>query len=102
MAVKVCCSICDTFIKDVLENEIGKLNGREICDECGRKVSTVLKQLDDLEKKHVDEIQKAHAKAVQRYKKLDTDYRKFMTDSKDLYFRARQELNDTLKDILER
>ena len=102
MAVKVFCSICEKFIKDVPENEIGTLNGREICEPCGKKVSTILSELDTLKGKHDEELKKAHATAMQKYKRLEGDYVKYSTKANDLYFRAQQELKDTLKDILER
>ena len=50
MAVRVFCSACDEFIKDVEAGELQRLTGKEKCEDCGKKIRELSKELDVLER----------------------------------------------------
>jgi len=100
MAVKVFCSICDRFIKDVDNSEFGRLDGREICTDCGGKVDEIFADLN----KGVADFKKAlaekHADMSKRYASLKKGHDRFEADIKSLYTSMSAELNRRKEDIL--
>jgi len=101
MAVKVHCSICDKFIKDVDNYEFQKLTGKEMCNKCGAKVSGMYQKIDNLK----DDFAKEAILIQQRMKKTTESFNKVMERySKDIasfYTTRTAEIDSRMQDILE-
>ena len=100
MAVKVYCSACDLFIKDVEATDLGKLTGKEKCEECGEKIRTLYKVLDDKVKEYTDFIDTRHVQAKKKFDNLDAAHGKFIADAQSLLKTTRAELDTHLQNIL--
>ena len=67
MAVKVHCSICEKFIKNVEQYDFQKLTGEEICKKCGDRVSKVYGELDGLIGESTKEIEEYYEGGILKY-----------------------------------
>ena len=100
MAVKVHCSVCDVFIKNVEPFELQKLTGKEICADCAKKIADTMKVLDTSQKEYLAQIEKLHKEAKSKYMKLDEIYNHFSAQAKDMLVRMRAELEDMIQRVL--
>jgi len=100
MAVKVHCSACDIFIKDVEANELNKLTGNEKCEECGEKIKDLYKILDDKIKEYNDTINKRHEQAKRKFDNLDASHQKFLADAQSLLKTTKVQIDTHLQSIL--
>ncbi len=101
MAVRVFCSACDEFIKDVEAGELQRLTGKEKCEDCGKKIKELYQSLDVHHKEYVAELEKKYAAAKRKYSNLDQVHNKFHADAQSLYTTTRAELDSHLNSILE-
>jgi len=100
MAVKIHCSICDKFIKEIDSYDFQKLTGEEICTKCGKKVSEVYSELDGmvdafkkelaLKQKRMDQITGAFKHTIKKYEDFINSFKTTRT----------AELDNRMKDIL--
>ena len=100
MAVKIYCNICDKFIKHTEQHEFQKLTGEEICEKCGKKVSKVYGELDDMANGFKAELTLLNNRMVKVYKALDAIYNKYNSDVKSFYTTRTAELDNRMKDVL--
>ena len=101
MAVKVFCSACDTFIKDVETGQLQKLTGNEKCDECGDKIRELYKILDDKIKDFITEIDRKLVLVKKKFDGLDAAHGKFLGDAQSLHRTTKVELDTHLQSILQ-
>ena len=101
MAVKVFCSACDEFIKDVDIAELQKLTGKEKCTDCGKKFAELYQLVDKLIKDYTAEIEKMLGQAKKKYSTLDEVHNKFHSSAQSLFTTTRAEIDSHLHSILE-
>ena len=100
MAVKVHCSICDKFIKDVDNYDFQKLTFQEICKKCGERVDNVYGKLDQM----VSELEKDILDKKKRMTVVTNAFndaiKRFSVDLQSFHTTRRAELDSRMKDIL--
>ena len=101
MAVKVFCSACDAFIKDVDIQELQKLTGKEKCTDCGKKIQELYQFLDARIAKFNTDIENSVSQAKKKFGTLDAAHNKFYSDGQSFYKTTRAEIDSHLQSILE-
>ncbi len=101
MAVKVFCSACDKFIKNVDGVELQKLTGKEKCEECGKKIQELYQVLDEKVKHYNAELDQMLGLAKKKYSTFDAAHSKFLADAQSLYTTTKAEIDSQLQNILE-
>jgi len=100
MAVKIECSICGVFIKQVEPYEFQKLTGKEFCKDCGDKVNGVYRELDKL----VDDLLKDVAdkkKAITVLYNSSNEKMKRLTEELHSFHTTRKsELDHRMKEVI--
>ncbi len=100
MAVSVNCSICKKFIRDVEGKDLSKLTGREICDECNKKVKETIGIFDGAVNNYLKDLGEMQKEAKKSYSTLDNTYNTYVANAKDLQIRVRAELEALTKEVL--
>ena len=100
MAVRVHCSICEKFVRNVEQYDFQKLTGHEICKKCGERVSKVYGELDKLvtdSTKEIEEHRKKMAKVTGAFNEI---VKKYTENIKSFHITRTAELDNRMKDIL--
>ena len=100
MAVKVHCSICDKFIKDVSNHEFQRLTGEEICEGCGKKVKSVYGKLDKLVSDSEKEIEESRKKMLKITGAFNEIIKKYTDHVKSFHTTRTAEIDSKMRDIL--
>ena len=70
MSIKLHCTACEKFIKDLSENETKKTTGKELCDGCATKIKSIFA---DIEKAAAD----YHKNLDSLYGEAEREYNRF-------------------------
>lgn len=100
MAVKVNCSICDKFIKNVEPYEFQKLTGKEICEDCGKKVREVYTELDDMVIKAKKNLEETQRKSTRTMDVLLKSVKRYTDELQSFHTTRKAEIDNRMKDIL--
>lgn len=100
MAVKTFCNICERFIKDIDAPNTQKLTGKEICEDCGKKVGEAQAFLDTSISKYKADLERLLTETKKKFNGLDAAYKKFFADATSLYSTTDAELKARLEDII--
>ena len=101
MAIKVFCSICEKFVKKAEQFEFQKLTGKEMCEDCGKKINGLYQVLDEHIKQYNAELEKKLGLVKKKFSTLDAAYDKFHADARSLYTTMKAELDSQLRNIIE-
>ena len=61
--IKIHCSLCEGFIKDITLAEVSNLTGTEICQECKAKLNTVMVELRKIHIGYEKQLEELYTKA---------------------------------------
>ena len=85
MGIRIHCKICEIFIKEAVGDDIQKLTGTEVCQECNTRVKKKMGDFDKLYAKNVEDINKLAKEADTYYKTIEQDRLKYVNNLKGLY-----------------
>lgn len=100
MAVKVHCSVCEKFIKDIHGKDISALTGKEICSECGDKIDGLFKNMEDAVADFIAKSKVEYEELQKRMVALTKAHSKYESDAKSLLTTMSAELRRRQRDLL--
>ena len=100
MAVKIVCSMCQVFIKDVQTNEINRITGKEICKGCVAKLDEAHGFITTSIKQFKQDLEELVAEAKKNFNMLDAVYKKFINEITGLQTTTTAEIKKRLEDVL--
>lgn len=102
MAIKIFCNICDKFIQEVPQTDIGKITGNEVCSVCQKKINGVFIELDNTEKDFQKTISQLYANAKKDYSNFQNSQNQKLQEVKSIINNIRPEISRIVRDIIQR
>lgn len=100
MAVVVKCSICGKFIKDVETKDLRTLTGKEICEDCGKKLASYLADLESYVNECKANITAQYKETHEYLKKMESVYKSYTESTQGLFTTMKADVNAKLEKIL--
>lgn len=101
MAVKVYCSMCDSFIKDVHNSDFRELTGKEICGNCAGFIRDFRAEVEGVISTQRKQISEEHDKMNRRYATLRKAHDKYDAELNSKLATLTATLDRRLEELLE-
>jgi len=99
MAVRLYCSICEKFVKRLTEIETKKITGKELCDDCSKKIADIYANLDSAEAKYQKEVRDKFVDLSQEFVSVQKFKEQNVSQVKIILAGIRPQIEEMVKEI---
>lgn len=101
MGIKLVCSVCEAYIRDVPLNRVSTITGKELCVICEEKIENIYGEIEKIKKDTVIKINLVWDKANDELKSVERFRESTLHKCNVLFEQKSAQVAQAMKDIVE-